>query len=168
MRYLLLFVLPLTLAAQAADSNQQVTQTLISEIQQLRLAIERSTLLNARTQISLSQLQLQETAVVRLTSQLNDVRSQAPGTVGHKARITEQLDFTQHHSINPPEVWEAKLKELKVELEQATATEANRATRESELTAQLQAAQAAIADSRNRIAEMERALDTAIQQMLRR
>ena len=42
--------------------------------------------------------------------------------------------------------------------------EAAAAAREGEIAAQLQAAQSQIADSRNRIAEMERALDAAIQQ----
>jgi chromosome segregation ATPase len=62
---------------------------------------------------------------------------------------------------------EAKLRELKAELEQATAMETNRAAREGELSMQLQAAQNQISDSRARIAEMERALDTAIQQLLK-
>jgi hypothetical protein len=167
MRYFALLLYPLTLAAQSADS-ERVTQVLISEIQQLRQAIERSTLLNARTQLATSQLQLQETAVVRLTSQLNEVRAQAPGTTGHKERIAEQLEFTQRHPVTPPDIWEAKLKELKVELDQATATEQNRAAHEGELAAQLQQAQAQVADSRARIAEMERALDAAIQQLLKR
>ena len=40
MRYLLFLSLPFALAAQSAESDQRVTQALISEIQQLRLAIE--------------------------------------------------------------------------------------------------------------------------------
>ena len=79
MRYLRFLAVPFVLAAQSAESDQRVTQTLISEIQQLRLAIERSTLLNARTQLAISQLQMQETAVARLTAQLDEVRAQAPG-----------------------------------------------------------------------------------------
>ena len=56
MRVLVLFALPIVLAAQPAESGDKVTQALISEIQQLRLAIERSTLLNARTQLAISQM----------------------------------------------------------------------------------------------------------------
>ena len=166
MRYFALLVLPLTLAAQT-DSDR-VTQTLISEIQQLRQAIERSTLLTARTQLATSQLQLQETAVVRLTSQLNEVRAQAPGAIAHKARTAEYLENAQHHPISPPDIWEAKLKELKVELDQATAVEQNRAAREGELATQLQQAQNQISDSRARIAEMERLLDAAILQLTKK
>jgi hypothetical protein len=64
-RYLLFLFLPLALCAQSADTDSRVTQALISEIQQLRLAIERSTLLNARTQLAISQFQLQEQSVAR-------------------------------------------------------------------------------------------------------
>ena len=166
MRYFLWLAVPFTLAAQSADSDR-VTQTLISEIQELRLAIERSTLLNARTQIALSQLQMQETVIVRLTSQLNEVRAQAPGMTGHKARVAEQLESIQRNPVNA-QMWETKIKELKLELDQATSVEQNRAAREGELTMQLQQAQNQVAASRSRIQEMDRALDAAIQQLLKR
>ena len=169
MRYLAFLAVPLVLTAQSTESDKRITETLISEIQQLRIAIERSTLLNARTQLAVSQIQVQETAVARLTSQLNDVRMQAPGTAGNKARVAEYIRQTEQQRTTTSDALmiEAKLRELKAELEQATAMETNRAAREGELSMQLQAAQNQIADSRARIAEMERALDTAIQQLLK-
>jgi hypothetical protein len=171
-RYVLLLAVPFALAAQTAEPDSKITQTLISEIQQLRLAIERSTLLSARTQLAVSQLQVQETAVARLTSQLNEVRTQAPGAMGNKARIGEFIKQTEQQrttASNPQDalMMETKLKELKVELDQATAVEQLRSTREGELAVQLQTALNQIADSRGRIAEMERALDAAIQQLLK-
>lgn len=167
MRYFLLLI-PLSLAAQNADSDQRLTQVLISEIQQLRAAIERSTLLSARTQLATSQMQLQEAAVVRLTAQLNETRALAPGTTKRLAQIAEWIKQAEQDRSNPPQSVEAKLRELKVELDQATTVETQRAAREGELAAQFQQAQSHMADSRSRIAEMERALDAAIQQMLKR
>jgi chromosome segregation ATPase len=169
MRYLLFLTVPLALAAQSAEPDQRITQTLISEIQQLRMAIERSTLLSARTQLAISQLQLQESTIVRVTQQLNEVRMQAPGAIGHKARVTEFIRQTEQQRTTASDALmiEAKLRELKAELEQATALETNLTAREGELAAQLQTAQNQIADSRSRIAEMERALDTAIQQLMK-
>src|SRR3954447_17857769 len=93
MRYFFLFVLPLALSAQSAESEQRVTQALISEIQQLRLAIERSTLLNARTQLAISQLQMQETAVARLSTQVND--SRASSLAARIAALTERIRETE-------------------------------------------------------------------------
>jgi hypothetical protein len=60
---LLLAACPAALLAQTPDADQRVLQTLLSEVQQLRIAIERQTLLGTRTQIAISQLQLQESRV---------------------------------------------------------------------------------------------------------
>src|SRR5690349_11206536 len=59
-RIFLLAACPLVLVAQPAETDQRVLQTLLSEVRQLRAAIERSTLLGVRTQLAISQLQLQE------------------------------------------------------------------------------------------------------------
>jgi hypothetical protein len=172
-RFFLFFSLPLALAAQSAGSDQQLTQALITEIQQLRMAIERSTLLNARTQLAISQLQLQEQSVTRLTSQLNDVRTQSLGASALRQGATERIkDLEQRRTTttDPKMVQqiEMELKEMKFHLEQGLAAETNRATRESELSVQLQQAQSHISATRSRIDEMERALDAAIHQMLKR
>jgi hypothetical protein len=63
---------------------------------------------------------------------------------------------------------EAELKQAKLHLEHATAMDTNRSAREGELSVQLQQAQSQISATRSRIDEMERALDAAIQQMLRK
>jgi len=62
---------------------------------------------------------------------------------------------------------EEVIKGLKLQLNETTAAEQQQMTRESELAGQLQKAQNDIADSRARIAEMERMLDAAIQQLLK-
>jgi len=171
-RYLLFF-LPFVLSAQSAESDQRVTQTLISEIRELRQAIERSTLLNARTQLAISQLQMQETAVARLASQLNDVRSRGMQSTGAAKRFSDSVtDLEQRRSTaTDPKVRaqaEDELKHMKFQMEQTTAMETARASREGELSMQLQQAQSQIAASRGRIEEMERALDAAIQQLLKK
>lgn len=173
MRYLVLFVLPFAISAQTADSGEKLTQALISEIQQLRLAIERSTLLGARTQLAISQMQMQEAAVARLTTQLNDVRGQAPGLAGLRNRLNDTIQQFEQKRTAPEwstpgkkDELESIVKQSKLDLEQANASEVARSAREGELASQLQTAQAQITDSRNRIAEMERALDAAIQQLL--
>jgi hypothetical protein len=174
MRCLAIFVLPLALAAQSGD-NGKVTEALISEIQQLRLAIERSTLLNARTQLAISQFQLQETTVARLASQLNDVHMQTPGLNGRRTRLTDAIQHMEQQKLTPEfasgpkkEQLESELRDSKIELEQANAMQVSFSAREGELAAALQAAQAQIAASRARIDEMERALDAAIQQLLKK
>jgi hypothetical protein len=172
-RFFLFLSLPVILAAQTAGSDQQVTQALISEIQQLRMAIERSTLLNARTLLAVSQLQLQEQSVARLTSQLNEVRNQGQGVSAMKAGTAEQIkELEQRRTMASDskslQQVEVELKQAKLQLEHATAMDTARSAREGELQIQLQQAQSHISATRGRIDEMERALDAAIQQMLKK
>jgi chromosome segregation ATPase len=172
MRYTLLLLVSCTLHAQTVDGDR-VTQTLISEIQQLRMAIERSTLLNARTQLAISQFQLQEQSVARLTTQLSEVRARAAESGGMLKRLTQELQETEQRrtTISDPKMareLDDHIRDMKARLEQFTSMETARAAREGELSVQLQQTQSAIAASRARIEEMERALDTAIQQMLKR
>ena len=172
MRYVAFLIVPLALAAQPAASDTKVTEALIKEVQQLRMAIERSTLLGARTQLALSQLQMQDATAARLSQQYNDVHSSGATTNVRKNKIAEQvkaLEQRLNDTTNPQQRTEVQemIAQMKFDLEEATAFETVRLAREGELAVQLQAAQAAIADSRNRIAEMERALDAAIQQLLK-
>jgi hypothetical protein len=173
MRYLVFFVLPLALSAQAAEPDQRITQTLINEIQQLRLAIERSTLLNSRTQLAISQLQMQETAVARLSTQLNDTRMSSQAK--RLGMLAEHLTQSEGKRTSPefasPQQraqLESDINNQKAELEMVQGLETLRSAREGELAAQLQQAQNQIAGTRARIEEMERSLDAAIQQLLKR
>jgi hypothetical protein len=173
MRYLAFLAVPFVLAAQTAEPDNRITQTLISEIQQLRLAIERSTLLNARTQLAISQLQLQDATVARLAAQYDEAHSKSLSLAGQRTALTEKIAELQERRSAPeltPKVrddLDASLKNIKFELEQFATLQPQHAAREGELAGQLQAAQNQAADSRSRIAEMERALDTAIQQLLK-
>src|SRR5215475_11114763 len=101
-------VLPLALFAQNSESDSKIQQALISEIQQLRMAIERSTLLGARTQLAVSQLQMQETTVARLTSQLSDIRMAAPSIARRKAEAEAQMKRWEELTPGKPEYEHAK------------------------------------------------------------
>jgi hypothetical protein len=174
-RFALLFAtLGFTLFAQSAAPDARTLETLLSEVRELRLAIERSSLLGARAQLAIGELQLQESAVARVSQQLNEARGMAVGSAGHVAQLTERVKHLEESRTSPEWVPQAKHDELeslirqtKLELEEANAVEQQRAAREADLANQLQAAQNQVADSRSRIAEMERALDAALQQMLK-
>jgi len=173
MRYLLFFAVPLALAAQSAETDQRITQTLISEIQQLRAAIERSTLLGARTQLAISQMQMQEATVARLSAQYDEARTKALSLAKQRSSIEERMAELQNRrtalDLAPKQRddIDIALKNMKAELDQLVSWQPQQTAREGEYASQLQAAQNQIADSRSRIAEMERALDTAIQQLMK-
>ena len=170
---LLLAACPAALLAQTPDTDQRVLQTLLSEVQQLRMAIERQTLLGTRTQIAISQLQLQESRVAAATKELSTVREEAAHAKEQKTNWTEGLkDLEQKRSVGgstpqAQEAMEGQIKDLKMMLEMSAGHDERIAAKEGELTAQFQAAQREVQDSRNRIAEMEKTLDAAIQQMLK-
>ena len=88
---LLLAACPAALLAQTPDTDQRVLQTLLSEVQQLRIAIERQTLLGTRTQIAINQLQLQESRAATAAKELSTVRDEAAHAKEQKTNWTEGL-----------------------------------------------------------------------------
>jgi hypothetical protein len=87
-------------------------------------------------------------------------------------RLAQEIQETeQRRTTADPKIareLDDHIRDMKARLEQFTAMETTRSAREGELTVQLQQAQSNIAASRSRIDEMERALDAAIQQMLKK
>jgi hypothetical protein len=168
MRYLgiLLLIWPLSIFAQPAEADSRTLQTLLAEVQQLRLAIERSTLLGARTQLAISQLQLQEARAARIGQEHSAARDVLAATSARKTQVAAAIRDMES-SAKPGLNLEGEIKGMNHELVRVTAEESRFAARESELASQLQAAQRDVQDSRNWIAEMQRSLDNAIQQMLR-
>jgi hypothetical protein len=170
---LLLAACPAAIFAQTPETDQRVLQTLLTEVQQLRMAIERQTLLGTRTQIAISQLQLQESRAAAAAKELSTVREEAAHAKEQKTNWTAGLkDLEQKRNLGAPtpqvqEATEGQIKDLKMMLEMSAGRAERISVREGELTAQFQAAQRDLQDSRNRIAEMEKALDAAIQQMLK-
>jgi hypothetical protein len=167
---LLLAVFSLPLCGQKTDGDQPVMQQLLTEVQQLRLAIERSTLLGARTQLALSRLQMQEGAAAHLAETLANARREGISMAAKRNEITERVKELESRTPTPDMAVDLKMmiKQSKLELEQLDALEQERGARESDLANQFQQVQSQLAESRARISEMERSLDAAIQQLLKR
>ena len=174
MRYLSLLIVTAAAWGQPADGDSKILQSLLTEVQQLRIAIERSTLLGTRTQLAISKLQMQETRASQLSRELASLRDESPNLAAEKARLTDRLKQAEESRSAPqfsmPETHndlESQIRQIKIALDETAWREVRRTAREGEIVAQFQAAQAEVFDSRNRIAEMERALDAAIQQLLK-
>ena len=172
--FLLFTLCSVALFAQTGESDHALLQKLITEIQQLRLAIERSTLMSARTQLVMQELQFQESRATVLTRSLDDVRAMTSHDKSERARLSEVLRTAEDKRTSPafatPQTHddlEAQIRQFKLELELRAAAEQRDSAREGELALELQAAQRAVQDSQNRIAEMAKSLDAAIQQMLK-
>ena len=171
LNFLTLLAIPALLPAQTPDPDRATLQALLSEVQQLRIAIERSTLLGARTQIAINMMQVQEGRAARISQDLDKVRKDILDIQGERPKIAERLKGFEEvlpTLINPNERRdiEAAMKQIKLDQDHLAAREQDRHARESELASQLQTEQSQLAELRARITEMQRALDNAIQQTL--
>src|SRR5262249_24554864 len=171
MRYVtVLAILSLPLGAQSVEAERQTMQALLVEVQQLRFAIERSTLLGTRTQIAMQRMQMQEARASRLSQELDlvqkeisDIQAKAP----HSAARVKNLEDGIHQFNDPAQrkAVEAEINREKLLLEQLSAQEQQRRAREAELANQLRAEQSRVNELQDRINQMERALDAAIAQI---
>jgi hypothetical protein len=181
MRYGAWLLLPLSLSAQQLSLPAQplvpdpnVTEALIAEMHQLRLAVERSSLLGARAQLAIGELQVEQAAVAKLAEQYNELRSASPALASRVGQLTDRVKQLEQAQTTTPFTNPQQQKDLeealrlaRIELEGATATAQQRSAQEADLAAQLLEAQSHAADSRTRMAQMEAALDAAIQELLK-
>ncbi len=173
MRHLLCLALltAASLSAQTSESDKSTLQTLLSEVQQLRIAIERSTLLGARTQIAINLMQAQQSRVERLAQELDKTRRDLLDIQAEKPKFAERIKSMEEAvaaSTDPNfrRDTEHGLTMTKIEADQITAREQDRRAREAELNTQLLAEQGRLSELQGRIADMERLIDQAIQQTI--
>jgi hypothetical protein len=173
MKSLSLFLLTAALlGAQTPDPDRQTLQTLLSEVQQLRLAIERSTLLGTRIQIAIQRMAMQEARTARLAQDLDRLRRELTDLQLAQPREAERLKELEEEQsqARDPEARkerEAAIKQFKIELEHTATRERQQRVREAETSSQLALEQGRLTDLHQRIDEMERALDAALQHLIR-
>ena len=172
MRFLLLAaVLSLPAFCQTSPAPEtQALQTLLNEVRELRLSIDRSTLLGARTQIALQRIQIQEARTARLSQGYESIHQQAEEITSHRARVAARAKETEDSVARLSDIHERQgaeetAKQLKGEVEALTGTEQRIRAREAELAGQLQIEQGRLQELFSRVDEMERALDQAIRQI---
>jgi chromosome segregation ATPase len=154
------------LTAQTSPANQNPTETLTKEVQQLRLAIERSSLLSSRTQVIIAELQIHEAAVARLTQQYYEVRTDSVALSARRSELTKKIqELEAKVSSASPGYYEKEILQAKAELGDAVDADQRSSVRQSEVASQLNAEQTALADTRSRMAELRKQLDEAIQRL---
>jgi hypothetical protein len=157
-------------AACASAQAPDPIQTLLGEVQQLRLAIERSTLLGARTQIALQRIQLQEQRTLQLAQEANGLRTQAEGSTTSRSGLETHLKSLEERLprvLDPKErqAIESRIEDEKRSVAILVTREQQARAREAEATSQLRLEQGKLQDLLARVDEMERVLDQAIRQI---
>ena len=174
MRGILLTTILLTgfsLCAQTPPSETQTLSTLLTEVQRLRLAIERNTLLGARTQIAIIQLQTQQARTEKVSKDLEEARKEVSRIEGERTNLSmalKEMESRQSDAATPPNVrldLEREIKAIKNRIEQPSTAESQARTREAEIAGQLQSEQSRLEQLQSQIAEMDRVLDVAIRQI---
>ncbi len=170
---LVLAVLSLSLltAAKAFSSSaqplqsDQTLQTLLGEVHQLRLVLQRANLNTYHAQITIERMKLQQQRVDRLTTQLGEIRNQLaetrkplswiPATMKNdEMRLAQETDVAKRADL------ERSIQSLKVDLEEATRKEQQQQIYEAQLQAQLQSEQAKLAELNERLDSLQRELET--------
>src|SRR5690348_7126368 len=142
LRLLPLVFLPALLFSQTADSDRSTLEALLKEVRELRLALERSTLLTARIQIAVNMMQIQESRSSKAAQDLDNMRKEILDLQSNRARHAEQVKRLEEHLssvTNPAErqEFEGLIRQAKVDSDQFAAKEQDRRAKEAELSVQV-------------------------------
>jgi len=144
-------------------SDSSVIQTLLSEVHQLRLAIERTNSIGPRIQLAVERARTQQQVVLRLSDQLDNARRDLESRQAGEARIAERIrslesEVNQTTDTAKRTSLDRDLRAFKSEVEQMQrSVEAQRA-READLSSRLRSEQATLDGLNDRLNQIERSL----------
>lgn len=149
--------------AQTPVPEAQTLQTLLAEVHQLRLALERSSQIAPRIQIAVERIKMQQDQASRTARQLDDVRSDLDKRRADQAAGRQRLDNVQQEFDQTSDVQRRKeltdaVNMFKLQAEQTEKTIEQLQAREGELAGQLQVEQSKLAELNDRLDRLERVL----------
>jgi chromosome segregation ATPase len=166
MKITVLFV-SICLAASAqtppATPDSSVIQALLSEVHQLRLAIERTNSIGPRIQLIVERVKMQQQVVSRLSDQLESARRELEHLQADQARSAEQIknaeaELGQTTDPVKRQRMELELKLFKPEFERGQQLPEALRAREADLSGRLRTEQAALDALNDRLTQIERSL----------
>ena len=153
---------PMAALAQTGSIPDNATlQSLLAEVRQLRLAVERATSVLPQTQLLLQRAQLQQQHVESVSRQLEQLRDEMAKSAAEDARNAGHVKALealagQEQDPNRRQQFEDEIKGLKAHLEQQGTLDQEQKARESQLAAQLQNEQAKLSELNERLDALER------------
>jgi predicted nucleic acid-binding Zn-ribbon protein len=161
-----IFVLWIVSAAQAQTQAPAAPtlETLLAEVHQLRLALERSAQIAPRIQIAVERLKLQQEKVARTAQQLDELRREVDRGRLEQPKIQQRLQSIENETKQAGDPaqrrhLEEAMKDFKLEAEQREKSLQQMQAREGELTGQLQTEQNRLTELNDRLDQIERALN---------
>jgi len=153
-----------TLSAQTpADST--TLQSLLTEVRQLRLALEKATFFGPRMQVAIERLRIQDDKVTRLSRELGDVRRELSAVTSDQARMTEELQNIEQRISSEASGSELRKQleqqraEIKLNFERFAARITDLKVRESDGDISLQQERRTLLDMNEKLNAMERQLE---------
>ncbi len=159
-----LFTISACAFGQAASSDTQTLQALLSEVRALRQDLRVSLNRTQRSQILLARLQLQEGAVTRASDHLNDARQKLFETRAHQRELSSELKRTEEalntgsNPANSPQDLQDRINHIKSEIEIAGRTAQQQQTTETQAEQKLR-------DEQDKLSSIEGQLDELIRTM---
>jgi chromosome segregation ATPase len=160
-----IFLFPAAAISQSVVAPDSVSQQLLVEVRQLRLAIERATSVLPQAQLLLQRTQLQQQHVEAISRQLEQLRAELTRAWGEDAQMTAEIRTgearaTQESNQDRRRDLEDRIKALKAHLEQQGIRDQQQKAREGELAGQLQSEQIKLSELQQRLDALERTLQT--------
>jgi chromosome segregation ATPase len=150
-------------AAQTAGLSDSATmQALLTEVRQLRMALERSALVAPRVQITLQRMAVQEQKVARMSQQLDDVRKQIEAEARNRTHINQELtqieqQISRETDAERRKQLEHRISAMKAEGEDQSGVQQLRA-REAEIVSSLQSERGTLNELNDRLNAIDRLL----------
>jgi SMC interacting uncharacterized protein involved in chromosome segregation len=166
--FLLIAGLPLFALGQQAGTtdaspDKATLQALLTEVRQLRFALERSTSVVPRIQLAFQRVQLQQDRVDRLSKQLQDFHAEAAVRVDRKTRLAAavqqfETQISQEQDPKRRKGLELEMKGATVELEQQTLHEQQQQAQEIQFSGQLQTEQGKLSELSDQLNDLDKKL----------
>jgi chromosome segregation ATPase len=141
--------------------DTQILQQLVTEVRQLRLALERTNSLSSRLQITLQRIQLQQNQVNRISGQLESLRNEIVRSDAEQGQASSNLTelegrIEQEQNPNTQKTLQGEQQYMKALVEQKARIVQDEQTREAELASSLQAEQGKLSELQTRLDSLEK------------
>jgi len=152
--------------AQTQSPDSAVIQALLSEVHQLRIALDRANTIGPRIQMAVERLKLQQESVVRMTRQLEETQRDLAKAQSSReedlARVKNiESELSQATDLAERKRLEEALKQFQWQAEREQKFEQTFRAQEAELNSRLHSEQATLDGLSDRLNQIERALDAA-------
>jgi chromosome segregation ATPase len=150
-------------SAQTSGASDTATlQALLTEVRQLRIAVEKASLIAPRMQITLQRLGAQQQNVTRISQQLDEVRKQIEHETTRYAHVGQEItDLEQQLSREPDATRRKQLEDIQASRKRIIADQSTiqqLRTRENEIASSLQNERATLTELNDRLNAIDRLL----------